>query len=559
MAAFAERTSPPDPAAALAGLLAERAQAGATASALRGIISAVRAVEDLQWLPPAVTTLHKRIAAGAAKLVYQPYLSSAGMVHLVERAKNSRYGAVFGALAILSWVCFLRVGEAACIRVFDLAMAGFVQFWYSKTGEEGYTTRPLCRYVDEVRAWLNRHMVSLGRSSDMLVWQSGEAALEAGMAESLAGTAYVHARWHALRRGRAAAAWARKPDLAYYKWWGRWQSTAVAMQYATKWSDPRVVACMVSWSRGLSCLHGLVTGGLCRFGSVWACLPCGDRLCSPVLRVLSAPRPSASQGGRGMRSRRPQRAKRWRAGTRKAEPQRSWRGSPGMILLRWARGLMLNLLPFPFGHPSLPLSAAPCLGKMRVSCARWRVLPLLGGGGGRAGTADGPINVDSDGDIDDDSGSSESEPDGAFAVGSTRDFPGRGQTGAAKFIGRERKTWFSKAAAGPVKGGAGALQKPRVVGRFHRTYAGPRRAQVVMGGTQALRPGAPARRQTGRPRLAQQGGWPVPKRTKLGTVGHVQAQAAESPVESTFVAAAVRLETKAKRRAVRVATASPSV
>ena len=137
LAAYAERTGPPDPAATLAGLLAERAQAGATASALRGIISAIRAVEDLQWLPPTVRTLHKGIAAGAASSGSQPHLSPAGMVQLVERARDSRNGTVFGALAIISWVCYLRVGEAAGIRVSDLAMAGFVQFWNSKTGEEG--------------------------------------------------------------------------------------------------------------------------------------------------------------------------------------------------------------------------------------------------------------------------------------------------------------------------------------------------------------------------------------------------------------------------------------
>ena len=109
-----------------------------------------------------------------------------------------------------------------------------------------------------------------------------------------------------------------------------------------------------------------------------------------------------------------------------------------MTLLRWARSLMRLLLPFHLSHRSLPLSAAPCLGKTRVSCARWRVLRLLWGGGGRGpGTANGPINVTSDVDTDDDSGSFESEPHGTFAVGSTRDSPGRGQTGAAKFIGRE--------------------------------------------------------------------------------------------------------------------------
>ena len=111
LAAYAERTGPSDPAAALAGLLAERAQTGGTASALRGIISAIRAVEDLQWLPLAVTPLHKRIAAGAASSGFQPYLSPAGMVHLLEGAKNSRYGTVFGALAILS---FFALNGAFC-------------------------------------------------------------------------------------------------------------------------------------------------------------------------------------------------------------------------------------------------------------------------------------------------------------------------------------------------------------------------------------------------------------------------------------------------------------
>ena len=101
LAAYAGRTGPPDTAAALAGLLAERAQAGATASALRGITSAVRAVEDLQWLPPTVTTLHQRIAAGAASSGSQPYLSPAGLVRLVEKARGSRHGAVHHQLGML--------------------------------------------------------------------------------------------------------------------------------------------------------------------------------------------------------------------------------------------------------------------------------------------------------------------------------------------------------------------------------------------------------------------------------------------------------------------------
>ena len=47
LAAYAARMSPPTVTTTLAGLLAERAQMGATASALRGIILAVRGIEGI--------------------------------------------------------------------------------------------------------------------------------------------------------------------------------------------------------------------------------------------------------------------------------------------------------------------------------------------------------------------------------------------------------------------------------------------------------------------------------------------------------------------------------
>ena len=114
---------------------------GATTSSIRGITSAIRAVEDMQWIPSAITTLHKRIAAGAASARPRPYLPPAGLVILVENVVKCRYGPLLGALAILAWVCFLRVGEVATIRVAD-----------SKTGDEGYTTKPLSGYTDQVQA-----------------------------------------------------------------------------------------------------------------------------------------------------------------------------------------------------------------------------------------------------------------------------------------------------------------------------------------------------------------------------------------------------------------------
>ena len=54
-----------------------------------GITLAVRAFEDLLWIPPAVITLHKRIATGAASAGPQSYLPPAGLVILVENATKS--------------------------------------------------------------------------------------------------------------------------------------------------------------------------------------------------------------------------------------------------------------------------------------------------------------------------------------------------------------------------------------------------------------------------------------------------------------------------------------
>ena len=331
------------------------------------------------------------------------------------------------------------------------------------------------------------------------------------MAEALAGTSYARARWHALRRGGVAVTWARKPDLAYYKWWGRWQSTALAMQYGTKWSDPGVVAPTVlpAWSRdqGPS--------------------PTPERV--GVLALWGSPMfPNIAGALSTLTKRKPRRPRGDGPGTTEGGAVGSGgEGEDAATELGESAGSDPAAVgPEPEAAPTpLPLQPlAPPSERGAVSredagqlCTLAGPLVAVGGGGCGPGTADGPINVDSDLDTDDDSGDSGSEPDGTFAVGSARGSPGRGQTGAAKFIGHERKLWLSRTAAAPVRGGTRAGSKAGMVGRVHRPYAGPRPAQVVVGGTQALRPGAAARRQTGRPRLAQQVGSPEPKRTKLGT------------------------------------------
>ena len=360
------------------------------------------------------------------------------------------------------------------------------------------------------------------------------------MAETLASTAHSRARWHALRRGGAAATWARKPDLAYYKWWGRWQSTAVAMQYGTKWSDPGVVAPTVlpAWSRDPGPLPTPERVGLLALWGSPMFPSIASALNTPTKRKPRLPRGQELEStARGMLG----------GGGDGDQTATELEESPG--------DGSAEMGPGPDTAPTLPPlpPLASAIERGAVSredagqlCTVAGPLVAVGGGGACGpGTAAGPINVDSDVDTDDNSEDSGSEPSGEFAVGSARGSPGRRQAGVARFVGRERKPWSSRAAVGPVRGGPAAGSKAGVVGRVHRTDTGPRRAKVVLGGTQAVRSRAPARRQVGRPRLVQQIGTPQPKRIKLGQGGHVPTPEAQGPVEGAFVAAAERLKAKA--------------
>ena len=111
VAAFAVQTRGDSVAIALADPLSSRAQEGATAASLQSI-TAARAIEDLQWMCPLVTALHKRSAVGAAAIGMQPYLPPKGLTLLVERARPLRYGPMPGALAVIGWICWQRRYES---------------------------------------------------------------------------------------------------------------------------------------------------------------------------------------------------------------------------------------------------------------------------------------------------------------------------------------------------------------------------------------------------------------------------------------------------------------
>ena len=94
--------------------LARHVQHGGSASAARGIISAVRACEDLQWIAGVVQPLHWRLAKAGAQSGAQEYASLVMLQHLVEAAKLADDRAVV-AMALVSYVCILRVAQAASV------------------------------------------------------------------------------------------------------------------------------------------------------------------------------------------------------------------------------------------------------------------------------------------------------------------------------------------------------------------------------------------------------------------------------------------------------------
>ena len=97
---------------------------------MRGIFSAVCALEDMCIVAPIVGAIHKRIAeggGGGAKPGAQDYATPKVLRHLWQRAASERDGA-FVALVVLSSGSFWRVGESASVRPFDLLEAGGVSF-----------------------------------------------------------------------------------------------------------------------------------------------------------------------------------------------------------------------------------------------------------------------------------------------------------------------------------------------------------------------------------------------------------------------------------------------
>ena len=227
--------------------LARHVQHRGSASAARGIISAVRACEDLQWITGVVQPIHWRLAKAGAQSVKeyangaQEYANPVMLRHLVEAAKSADDRAVV-AMALVSYVCFLRVAEAASVRAGDVRDSCYVAFWNSKTGDEGWQRRPVPEWLRPYVQWLLEWAEDRGLARDDILFPAGAAQLERSLAALVSGTTWTHHRWHCFRRGGAAACWKRSLEPPHFIWWGRWAATATAMAYALGYGDEDVVA-----------------------------------------------------------------------------------------------------------------------------------------------------------------------------------------------------------------------------------------------------------------------------------------------------------------------------
>ena len=184
--------------------LARHVQHGGSASAARGIISAVGACEDLQWIAKVVQPLHWRLAKAGAQSDAQESASPLMLRRHVEAAKSADGRAVV-VPALVSYVCFLRVAEAASVRAGVVRDDCYVAFWNSKTGDEGWQRRSVPEWLRPYVEWLLEWAEDRGLAWDDLLFPAGAAQLEGSLADLVRGTTWTHHRWHCFRRGGAAA------------------------------------------------------------------------------------------------------------------------------------------------------------------------------------------------------------------------------------------------------------------------------------------------------------------------------------------------------------------
>ena len=203
---------------------------GRSRSYMRGAISAVRALEDLGWVSGVVQPRHWRMAKSTIRNTEEqrPYGGLEALSVLAQscRAKEQWTG---NALAVLSFTCLWRVGEASGVRRRGMEDEA-VWFRCNKNGDK-VVQRELGPYSAKWARWL-RDYGSTGRRRSPIMCPSGAPWLESFLEYGFRGTEFANHRWHCWKRGGAALQKYLALPGKIRQWWGRWRSCRVAEDYA---------------------------------------------------------------------------------------------------------------------------------------------------------------------------------------------------------------------------------------------------------------------------------------------------------------------------------------
>ena len=101
----------------LSGYLLQQSRDWASSSTMRGTIAAVRIDEDMGWIPATMAPIHRRFAKSGGGPGFQFYFFPRVLREAARRGWGEPGGRPMVALMCLSLFAFLRVGEAASIRV----------------------------------------------------------------------------------------------------------------------------------------------------------------------------------------------------------------------------------------------------------------------------------------------------------------------------------------------------------------------------------------------------------------------------------------------------------
>ena len=216
---------------------------------VRGAISAVRAVEDVEWVKPITSRQIWRMAKNLLPSDKEDRRAFGGLetLQLISQGYKDRVDWTFYRLTVLSFVGVLRVGETVPIRrrgLGDEAMC----FQGVKNSRCPFT-RDLGAYASAWSDWLKRHG-STDEKGPIFLCPQGPAWLEERIARALVGTEYEEPRWHCWRRGGAALLkWMGVP-IAVGQWWDRWARRVAADYIAPAPDFIFTQECSLPWPFG---------------------------------------------------------------------------------------------------------------------------------------------------------------------------------------------------------------------------------------------------------------------------------------------------------------------